>query len=277
MINVEVFINSYTKTPDGTIAPNIPGQQSLSGFNIGSNGKLLYTVFGEPVTALIGTLDANGSTRTLTHESSGVATISGAPITSADVPIAVTVTSTAPRLSTPVVAANVVNNVPAPPPLTKRAINFESPATKTGDAYGLAATQAGFLVTETVNSVNAFEIVYRALTDGNVLVLDDKRTTSSVWPPVAGTRKAGVYANAPNVLAVSETNDSEQVGVLAAVGRYYKLAKAGSDVTLRASTDGITYSAPLKTWANAATAAVYHARVINAIGVVSSGEISFYS
>jgi hypothetical protein len=272
----DIVIGNYTIPPDGTITPGIviPGQQLLSGFNVKSDRTLGYTVSGKSVTALTGTLLVGGVARTLTHVSSGVASISGSPVESTDTPLSVTIGSTTPALTAPVAGINVINNVPALPPLAKQTLTFSAPGTQTGDTFALVAADKGFRTVQTINTANRFEVIYKTPTEEAIILgLSPAAITDFNWfaSPVV---TAAVYRN-NNQTSVKPGTDI--TGAVPA-GTFYKLAKSGNNIILSRSPDNTTYTA-IKTFTDALIGVpTLYINVFNAAAVITNtGQIQLYA
>lgn len=267
---VDAWVTAYSESTNP--APD----QVLSNFAIAADGRFVYAVAGNAITALSGTLTIAGTTRTLTHVSSGIATISGAPLTSTTTDITASITATTPVLSQAATNVPVVNNMP-PPGLVKRSISFPAGVTKTGDGYSVPANTAGFTVVDTVNAAAAFEVIYKAATTANVLIFSPTTPPATyAWPPPAGNRLAGGYLNG-QLYATSAAAAAEGLGNEAAP-RWLKFTKSGDDILMSMSTDGVSAYVLKKTFTGVlAGQSQLYVSIYNVPGTVGAGEISFYA
>jgi hypothetical protein len=271
----DIRFNSYVVPPDGTLAPGyIPGQQSIGSFQVGSDGRLTYFVGGLPITALTGTLFVGTSARTLTHVSSGVATISGAQILNSDTSLRVTIASTVPATTSIVTNVTVTNNVPAPLPLAKRSLTYNAPAVKTGDSFTLLATDAGFDVNNTIDTTKDFELFFSGLSEAGVISFTPTRISGAAWQASAVTAVAAFYYDSGN-LSTGKGGVYTIAEALPRASTTLRVKKSGDNIIL----SKLVASAyvEIRTFTGALTGnPLLYLKFINAGGGASTGTITAF-
>lgn len=255
----------------GTLMP-ITSPVILTDFALSADGTTLtYTATGGTVTALFGTVLVSGSLRTLTHVSSGVATVSGNPIASNITGITVSLTAT-PTLASPISGASVANNstVAAPQGLTLTPLTWtggaQSGGTQSGDTITLPSSNTGSIVaTRSIDSTLPFEIVISNPSDTMVTYLHDNNTANYVWGTSGNSFIVGTYNN-NSILHAAINDGGNGQTTIGASSNYIKLTKDGDNVVISASNDGITYT-PRFTQTNALlNKATIYLKVLSAVG-----------
>jgi hypothetical protein len=258
---------------------------TISNFAINAAGtQLTYTVSGAPITALTATLlGAAGGTRTLTHVSSGVASISGAAILQGATGLTLTVSASTPTLASAVTGAAVTNGSTVTgitlTPITWTTANG---LTQSGSSITLAATNSGGLSTPTINSANPFEIVVtmasNAAAEALVVLLDDENSANFTWtttnPMIMGVFT--ITGNLTSCLQYSGGGAGTNQNHGAVTFPYYsKLKKSGSDLLLQGSTDGINYTT-LRTRAGILTGQTLYLKTLLAAGSNKGVDVKLY-
>lgn len=148
---------SYWYTIFGAVESNPIPSQTISNLRTNAAGtQLLYDVVGSTITALSGNLNA-GNSRTLTHVSNGVASISGAPLTASQTGLTATISTSTPNLTTPITNSAVINNVPA---LTATPTNFRTSSDGTTLIWDNTTTQlTGYTATLNAGTVRTLTFI----------------------------------------------------------------------------------------------------------------------
>ncbi len=148
---------SYWYTIFGAVESNPIPSQTISNLRTNAAGtQLLYDVVGSTITALSGNLNA-GNSRTLTHVSNGVASISGTPLTASQTGLTATISISTPTLTTPITNSTVINNVPA---LTATPTNFRTSSDGTTLIWDNTTTQlTGYTATLNAGTVRTLTFI----------------------------------------------------------------------------------------------------------------------
>ena len=205
---------------------------ALSNFTISSDGIKLNYSASIPVTALSGMLTVGGLSRTLTHLSSGVATISGTAILSSVTGITLSIVSSTPLFEAAINNAPVVNNSTVNPPaslvLTPISWSTGNGGSQTGDVLSIDGTNRGALASPIVNAALPFEIVVSDYAQSFMVYLGNDNTLDFTYGTAA---LAGIVVTQGALYkAVNSTSNLITLG--AETPGAIKLAKSGNDIVI---------------------------------------------
>lgn len=221
---------------------------ALSNFSISTDGTKLNYSTTTPTTAITGVIVISGSNRTLTHISSGLASISGSPVTSSATGITTTISTSSPDLSTPVANVSVTNASTASQQLSQIALtpltfNTSNGASQSG--YTLTfSTVGGAIASQTIDTTLPFELITYISSAANsqalVIYLDDDNTANYNYDP-SNAYLLGSFTSGGSLYFTEVGGTGTALSGLS-FPLYVKQAKSGNDLIMSTSADGLTYT-----------------------------------